>query len=79
VYISAAIRHIFVHGHLAANANGAKPKKIAEGCMLVSDFLLDFMDAEFTKSMEECEKRIEDKEASLHSRKSSGAREENTA
>ena len=33
--------------HPTANANGINPKNVNKACMLVSDFLLQFMDAEF--------------------------------
>ncbi len=62
-FISAAIRHIFAHGYLTANVNKANPVKLYRACMLVSDFLLDFMDAEFTKAVDACEHRITAKEA----------------
>ncbi len=62
-FISAAIRHIFAHGHLTANANGINPKNVNKACMLVSDFLLRFMDAEFTKTIDACYDRIAAKEA----------------
>ena len=52
-YISAAIRHIFAHGHLTANADNINPWKVQKACVLVSDFLLRFMDAEFTRKIDE--------------------------
>lgn len=61
--ISAAIRNIFAHGHLTAHAKGVDPKKVNGACMLVSDFLLRFMDAEFTKTIDACYDRIAAKEA----------------
>lgn len=61
-YISAAVRHIFAHGHLSANADGINPRKVHKACMSVSDFLLRFMDAEFTKKIDTCYERIRDKE-----------------
>lgn len=57
-YISAAVRHIFAHGHLTANVNGVNPRKIHASCISVSDFLLRFMDAEFTKKIDACYERI---------------------
>lgn len=62
-FISAAIRHIFAHGHLTANANGINPKNINKACISVSDFLVRFMDAEFTRKINDCYKRIRSKEA----------------
>ena len=52
-HISASIRHIFAHGHLCAHSNGINPKNIYSICISISDFLLNFMDAEFTKKIEE--------------------------
>ncbi|MDP9474605.1 MAG: hypothetical protein M3R38_02720 [Actinomycetota bacterium] len=60
-YISAAVRHIFAHGHLTAHANGINPKNVNKACMLVSDFLLRFMDAEFTHKIDACYARIAEK------------------
>ena len=48
-YISASIRHIFAHGHLSANVNGVRPRRIGQICTAVSDFMLDYMDSEFGK------------------------------
>lgn len=62
--ISAAVRNIFAHGHLAANANGINPRRIYASCMSVSDYLLRFMDAEFTKTIDTCYERIAAKETS---------------
>jgi hypothetical protein len=50
--LSAAIRHLFVHGHLAAHTNGASPAKIYAMCKVVSDFLLGFVDQEFSAKVE---------------------------
>lgn len=61
-YVSAAVRHIFVHGHLSANADGINPRKVYKACISVSDFLLRFMDAEFTKKIDACYERIRAKE-----------------
>lgn len=61
--VSAAIRHIFAHGHLTANVRGVNPKNVNKACMLVSDFLLRFINAEFTRQIDACHDRIRDKEA----------------
>lgn len=60
-YVSAAVRHIFAHGHLAANANSVNPKSINRACMSMSEFLLRFMDAEFTRKIDDCYERIHSK------------------
>jgi hypothetical protein len=52
-YLSASIRHIFAHGYLCAHSNGINPKNVYSICTSISDFLLNFMDAEFTKKIEE--------------------------
>ena len=46
--VSAAIRHIFAHGHLSAQANGITPKSAHKICSALSAHLLEFMDHEFT-------------------------------
>ena len=51
-YISASVRHIFAHGHLTANANRINPRNVYTICNVTSDFLLDFMDREFTKKID---------------------------
>lgn len=48
-YISASVRHMFAHGHLTANANGINPHDVNAICQSTSDFLIKFMDHEFTK------------------------------
>ena len=51
-HLSAAIRHIFAHGYLAAHANRASPAKVYAMCTAVSDFLLGFVDREFSAKVE---------------------------
>ncbi len=50
--ISASVRHIFIHGHLSANANDITPTRVHRGCMLVSDFLLQYIDGDFTHRLD---------------------------
>jgi hypothetical protein len=52
-YISASIRHIFAHGHLCAHSNCMNPKNVNSICISISDFILNFMDTEFTKKIED--------------------------
>jgi hypothetical protein len=52
VGLSAAIRHIFAHGELTAHANRINPQRVHGICMTISDFLLDFMDREFTRQID---------------------------
>jgi len=49
--LAAAIRHVFAHGKLTPNANKGNPKVTIAICTILSDFLLNFMDAEFEKSV----------------------------
>jgi hypothetical protein len=56
--LAASVRHIFVHGHLAAHSNDIKPKQISRACEIVSDFLLDFMDSDFTRRIVEYYDRV---------------------
>ncbi|MBO3463281.1 hypothetical protein G7B40_037825 [Aetokthonos hydrillicola Thurmond2011] len=58
-HISASIRHIFAHGHLCAHSNGINPKNVYSICVSISEFLLNFMDAEFTKKVEEYYKKVD--------------------
>jgi hypothetical protein len=51
-YVSAAIRHIFAHGHLSPQANGIRPKSVHNICSALSQHLIAFMDFEFTMRIE---------------------------
>jgi hypothetical protein len=46
--LSASVRHIFAHGHLGATSHDINPKQVAHGCKGISDFLLAFMECDFT-------------------------------
>jgi len=59
-YISASIRHIFAHGHLTANANGINPQCVSTICQSTSDFLIKFMDDEFSKVIDAYCTKIDD-------------------
>ena len=50
--LSAAIRHIFVHGHLASRSNGVSPARLSKACKTISDFLLRFMDLHFEQRID---------------------------
>lgn len=50
-YISASIRHIFAHGYLCAHSEGMNPQNANVICNSVSSFVLDFIDAEFTRKI----------------------------
>lgn len=52
VAVSAAIRHVFAHGVLTANANDMNPRAAHEIGTTVANFLFSVMDAEFTKTVE---------------------------
>jgi hypothetical protein len=47
--IASAVRHIFAHGHLSANANDIEPRRVARACAVISDFLLEFMECDFSR------------------------------
>jgi hypothetical protein len=51
--LSAAVRHIFAHGHLAANAHDINPSQVARACKVISEYLLDYMEYDFTGRMGE--------------------------
>ena len=59
-YISASIRHIFAHGHLTANASGINPQYVNAICQSTSDFLIKFMDYEFSKVIDAYCTKIDD-------------------
>jgi len=47
--LSAAVRHIFAHGHLTANASDINPNQVSRACEGLSDFLVKFMESDFSK------------------------------
>ena len=53
VYLASAIRHIFAHGWLSPHANQADPKAVNQICHILSQFLLDFMDREFSMRVDQ--------------------------
>jgi hypothetical protein len=55
--LSASIRHIFAHGHLTANAKGINPSHIHKGCQALSEFLLDYVDHDFSGRMDSYARR----------------------
>lgn len=57
-YLASAIRHIFAHGWLSPNADAVEPKAVVEICNLLCDFLLSFMDNEFSLIVEQGLKEI---------------------
>jgi Na+-transporting methylmalonyl-CoA/oxaloacetate decarboxylase gamma subunit len=61
-YLSASIRHIFAHGHLTAHANGINPRKVYNSCASLSNFIVDFMGAEFTKKVKEYQLFLESRD-----------------
>lgn len=50
-YLASGIRHIFAHGYLSPHANGSQPKNVVKICNLISDFLLNIIDLEFSKQI----------------------------
>ena len=51
-YLASAIRHIFAHGQLTPHANKSRPRNVMRICDAISEFLLQIMDAEFTKRID---------------------------
>jgi len=45
--LAAAVRHVFVHGILAATSNGAKPSNVASLCRNLSELLLGGLAEDF--------------------------------
>jgi hypothetical protein len=58
-YLSASIRHIFAHGHLTAHASGINPTRVCSFCNDLSDFMIEFMDAQFSKKIHDFQIRLE--------------------
>lgn len=48
-YLASAVRHIFAHGKLTPHANKSHPRNVIKICDAISVFLLEIVDAEFTK------------------------------
>lgn len=51
--LAKSIRHIFAHGKIAAHSAGLSSNKINTICTLTSDFLLETMDSDFEKRVNE--------------------------
>lgn len=51
VFYAAAIRHIYVHGHLTAHPNGCSSENVETICNSISDFLLDAIRADFQRRL----------------------------
>lgn len=49
IYVASSIRHIFAHGHLSAYSNQFEPEKLKNVSDCLFDFLMKFMDDEFSK------------------------------
>ena len=47
-YLASSIRHIFAHGPLTPNANEVDPESVVKICKILSHFLLNIIDSEFT-------------------------------
>lgn len=52
-YWVSSIRHILFHGELTPHAGGTNPKVCGEVCRILADFLMDVMDREFSKEVDE--------------------------
>lgn len=51
VFYAAAIRHIYVHGHLTAHPNGCHAEDLQEICNSLADFLLTLMQTDFSRRL----------------------------
>jgi hypothetical protein len=67
--LSAAVRHIFAHGHLAANSSDINPNQVARACEGLSDFLLGFMECDFSRRVVGYYQRIAQKKEACGDRK----------
>jgi len=52
-YLASSLRHVFVHGSLTPSADQTNPGRVKKICDLLSKFLLNLMDKEFTRHMNE--------------------------
>lgn len=52
-YLVSGIRHIFVHGYLTPHANGSQAKNVVKICNIISGFVLNIIDSEFSKQINE--------------------------
>lgn len=57
-YLASAIRHLFAHGILTPNANGANPGDVITLCNVLYDALMSVMDDEFSKRMLEFRRMV---------------------
>lgn len=48
VFLAMSARHVFAHGSFAAHSTGLSAKRFEEISQIISDFLLDCMDLDFT-------------------------------
>lgn len=51
VFYAAAIRHIYVHGHLTAHPNGCSADDLQEICNGLADFLLTLIQSDFSRRL----------------------------
>ena len=51
IFYAAAIRHIYVHGHLTAHPNGCEADNVRTICDALSDFLLELMRKDFARRL----------------------------
>lgn len=60
IVIAAAIRHVFAHGKMSPHANRSYPPSVEKIALYLSEFLLQIMDTEFERSLQNfcAERRI---------------------
>ncbi len=51
VFYAAAIRHIYVHGHLTANPNKCEAQQLSSICQALTDFILDLIRSDFQRRL----------------------------
>ena len=57
-YLASAIRHLFAHGVLTPNANGANPEHVITICDVLYDALFSVMNSEFPRRMLEFKRMV---------------------
>ncbi len=57
-YLASAVRHIFAHGKLSPHANHSQPKNTSKICDAISEFLLNIVDLEFAKRINQIDAEL---------------------
>tara|TARA_B100001057_G_scaffold282743_1_gene283152 strand:- start:1424 stop:2050 length:627 start_codon:yes stop_codon:yes gene_type:complete len=51
IFYAAALRHIYVHGHLTAHPNGCQADNVQTICNTLSEFLLELISEDFSRRL----------------------------